>query len=165
MPTLTCDYCPKEVGNEGAKAQHERACEHNPANQQTQTQPAPQTQQQQPQTMDARSAGGSLADLLIAATDDDLPADARAGALRGGLKLVGDAFVRYQEYRTKKNALLDDHARSVDLGDPDELPYPVCGECDYQFDGDDIPMNAETVRCPSCDKLYPIEDREPPVEA
>lgn len=51
MPT--CDYCPRELGNAGAKTQHERSCDKNPANQQdaepAAAEPVREAQTQQPQ--------------------------------------------------------------------------------------------------------------------
>lgn len=156
---LTCRWCGEPKGNAGALAQHESACDHNPDNH-PEVSDVPERQEPaetRPATQRAESAGGTLADALIAATDNDLPADARRDAIRGGLGIVGDAIVRYQTYREQKMQQQRQRAENVEL-EPVKS-YPQC-ECDYQFGPDDIGINDSEVRCPGCDRLYHVRDVE-----
>lgn len=160
---VTCRYCGQSFGNAGAKTNHERACDQNPQSQQAapaQGQPhAPQPAQQQqaqPATYQgADSPGGTLADAAIAAVDDDIPADARRQALKNGLGIVGDAIVRYQSYRERKMQQQRERAANADLEPVTE--YPEC-DCGYQFDGTDVGLNIDEVRCPDCNALYRVVD-------
>lgn len=171
----TCQYCGREFGNEGAKTNHERACDSNPTNQgggqahasqqaQRGQQARPPARQQQPAQQGGQmapanqgaSAGGSLADAFIAMTDGDLPAEQRRDAIKGGLGVVGDMIFRYQEYRERKMDMQRQRAQNVQL--EEETAYPECNECGYQFGAEDIGINDSQVRCPECTKLYTVRD-------
>lgn len=163
-----CQYCGKDCGNEGAKTNHEEACDENPANRGEETTPArrqPREQARPPaQGHDGGgSAGGTLADAFIAATDDDLPAEARRDAIRGGLGIVGDFFVRYQDYRQQKMQQQKQRAENVEL-EPVEA-YPSCRKCEYQFGPEDIGISDTEVRCPDCGELYEVRDATEAEEA
>lgn len=164
----TCRHCNETFGNAGAKANHESACPYNPENAPDQHTRQPQGQQaappaRQPQGEAAPPArrgggagvGGTLVDAAIAVADDDLPQEARRSAIRNGLGMVGDAIFRWQEYRERKMEEQDRRAANVEL--QEVVEYPTC-ECGYQFGGEDIGLNQEKARCPSCDRLYEIID-------
>lgn len=156
-----CRWCGQDFGNAGALTQHERACEGrsaDPVDQNTDkpARPAPQQDSQPAPYQGAESAGGTLVDAAMAVADDDLPAQARGQALKGGLGVVGDMFMRYQEYRDRKMQEQKKRASAVEL--EEVVDFPEC-DCGYQFDGDDIGLNNEQVRCPSCDRLWQIRDQ------
>lgn len=156
-----CQFCGKECGNEGAKSNHEQACPENPANKPQQQQSASQqpvrdSQQAEPaQPHNSTSAGATLAETFIAATDDDLPTGRRAQTLRKGLEIVGDAIDRYTLYRQQKQEQQRQRATNIELEEATE--HPTC-KCGYQFDGDDIGVTDSHVRCPECEALYEIRD-------
>lgn len=163
----TCDYCGETLGNAGACANHERACPYNPENapearQQPQQQQAPRPARRQPQQgqpparQQGRSAGDTLVDTAIAIADDDMPLEVRADAIRGGLGIVGDAIVRYQEYRDRKMEEQRNRAKRAELGEPQE--YPQC-ECGHTFGPEEIGLNQSEVQCPDCTTVYEIVDR------
>lgn len=168
MAELACQYCGKPVGNEGALKQHEDACDHNPNNQPEPKggqEPRRDVPQRREPAQDARPArqgggganlGGTLADAFIAVTDDDLPAEARQDAIKSGLGIVGDAFIRYQNYRQQKMEQQRNRAQNVELEEVNE--FPQCNECEYQFGPEDIGMKDSEVRCPGCSKLYRVND-------
>lgn len=151
-----CQYCGRTIGNEGALAQHEASCNR-----------APETAEA-PTTHDAEAPapateGGRVVDSIIRVFDDDLPATERTQGARGVLGFVMDGVDRYNEYRQRKLEVQDQRAQNVEL-EP-AVEYPACDECGYQFDGDDIGITDEQVRCAGCGKLYHIRDAEPPIDA
>lgn len=158
-----CQYCGKDCGNEGARTNHERACPENPANQGTQNRATPARREPKPsetrpvRQSESASAGGTLADALIAVSDDDAPLEARQKAVKDGLGIIGDAIARYQSYREKKMQQQEMRAESAEL--EEVVEYPVC-ECGYQFGPEEIGINNTQVRCPECRKLWEIKDVE-----
>lgn len=104
-----------------------------------------------------RARGGSdVVGDLVRVFDDDMPARERAEGARGVLGFIAEGAARYQEYRNRKMQEQERRARSVEL-EP-AIDYPECTECGYQFDGDDIGLTDERVRCPGCDALYNVRD-------
>lgn len=169
--TAQCGYCGRDCGNPGARANHEAACDENPDNQEARPRhpsqaadghaPArrdsPAQNAVQRQDAPGQNHGGVLVDAAIALTDDDLPSQTRAKALRSGLGIIGDGIVRYQQYRERKMEEQRSRAKSVELGEPED--YPQC-KCGYTFGPDDIGLTDREVRCPDCSTIYPIRDAE-----
>lgn len=122
--------------------------------------------EQEPRTPERREAsatpatgGGKVAGDLVRVLDPDMPARERAQGAQGILGFIFEGATRYQEYRERKLEEQERRARNVEL-EP-AIEYPDCGECGYQFDGDDIGLNDDRVRCPDCNALYNIRDVEP----
>lgn len=153
MPS--CQYCNRTIGNEGALAQHERACEANPN---TPTDLAPREG-----ASPALAGGDHPVDSLLRVIDDDLPVTERTRGARGIIGYVFDGVDRYNAYRERKMEIQDARARNVDL-EP-AVDYPICSTCDYRFDGNDIGVSDDHVRCPNCHALYAIRDAEKPIDA
>lgn len=161
MPT--CEYCGTELGNEGAKKQHEDACDSNPANRgDGQTRELARADQGRAPARRGGGDGENVVDSFIRLIDDDLPAHERTKGARGVFGAVMEGIDRYQEYREKKMQSQDERARNVDIEQATE--FPAC-ECGYQFGGDDIGLTDDRVRCPECGRLYEIIDPEEPIDA
>lgn len=151
---VTCQYCRRELGNAGARANHERSCDENPANQQRERAPARREPQQQGELAQAdgpAGPGAELADLGIALLDDDVAPEQRGQALGGLLGLAQQGVNRYNQYRQAKMEEQERRAQQVELEKVTELPECECG---YQFDADEIGLNDERVRCPDCNALW-----------
>lgn len=168
----TCQYCGEPFGNAGAKANHERACPHNPENapdtapQQGQA-AAPPTRQPQGQggPMTPAQGGGlgaGLADTLYVLRNfDEMPSDVRRETVSQATSIAGSALNRWLDLREADIQRQEEMAKNAQLEPADE--FPTCPECDYQFDADDL--GGDSVRCPSCDSLFNVTYLEPAAEA
>lgn len=169
MGEADCQHCGKNCGNAGAKTQHEKACPYNPENMpESGGQNVPATQPQTTGQSSAgmvpadgnRTGGADLVDSIVRLTDPEAPTQARAQGAKGVFGFVVNGLERYQEYRETRMEQADARAQSVDLQPADR--YPECIECGHQFDGEDIGLMNEQVKCPGCGKVYDVIDA--PVE-
>lgn len=168
MADLKCQFCGRDCGNAGAKTQHEAACPQNPANAQQEparraggADPPQPGQQETAPAMPSGQGAGELFGSIVRVVDPDLPPEERARGARGVLGFLGDGFQWYQSYRQRKMEEQEMRAQQVELGEPENLPFPKCKNCGYQFDEDDIGLSDNKVRCPECTTLYPIIERSP----
>lgn len=157
---LRCQFCNRELGNEGAKVQHERACDHNPQNQ-IQPQSGRQQLVRQPEveTRPARQqdgGGAGVADTLWVLTNfDEMPPEQRREAINRGSGFLGGLLNRWLDLRDASQNKQQARARNAELEPVVELP--TCTSCEYQFSEDELVGNQ--VRCPSCESLFNINVR------
>lgn len=168
----TCQYCGKDCGNAGGKANHESSCPENPANQNADDGArSAEIRRAEPQGAapapadGAETAGAAAGDLLFTLTHgDDLPPEARANAVSQGIGLLGQVVDRYQRLRFRNEEMKEQRAQQATL--ERAVDYPECGDCGYQFGAEDI-GNDDQVRCPECNALWNItvEQEAPEAEA
>lgn len=159
---LTCQYCGRELGNAGAQTTHERSCDHNPANQ-AEAQ-APATRQTETQTVEVaprEQSGGEIVEAtqnIAALADSDMPTQSRLGALQTILAKGQAAIEGYQNYRREKLALQEDRANNLELVDPEDVI--TCESCGYEITPEQIPLQADRMRCPNeqCQKVWDLKE-------
>lgn len=150
MPS--CQYCSRHIGNEGALAQHENACDANPANQSGR-----ELERVEPAAPPARGAGGgvgtAIADTLYVLMNfDEMPSDARREFVDQTWSIGGAALNRWFDHRERDIERNRKRAGQAQLEPIEELP--VCNECAYQFATDELV--GDEVRCPGCQTLYNV---------
>lgn len=152
-----CQYCGKTIGNEGAKTNHERSCDHNPANQPDQEQvPARRRQPEEaPVTQGAPAdAGAGIADtLFVLANFDEMPSDVRRESIKQGTSILGGVLNRWLDLREANMERQEQRARNAQLEPVEDLPE--CAECGYQFSVEEL--RGDHTRCPGCERLYNVQ--------
>lgn len=155
MPT--CQYCGKAVGNAGALTQHERACDHNPANEEPLREERDRTPARRDEQTTEIARGGApgagIADtLFVLANFDEMPTDVRREAVNQSAGIIGNAVNRWLDLRERSIENKRNRARNAELDPIEELPS--CPECGYQFKTDDL--TSEEVQCPECNGVYAV---------
>jgi len=105
-----------------------------------------------------QQGGGNMVADVFAVADSDVPAQRRAEAAQGLLGQAGSIIAEFTRYQEQKREAQQARAEQVELQKSD---LPTCEECQYQFTGEDIPLNASRVRCPACGSVYDLIDGSP----
>lgn len=92
---------------------------------------------------------------LFAIADDDVPTQRRAQAVEGVLGKAGSIISKFVQYQDQKQQAQAERAKQVEI---EKADLPECGECGYQFAGEDIPLQATQIRCPECHSVYNLKD-------
>lgn len=109
-----------------------------------------------PARQEERSMSGTQT--AIALLDDDVGAEKRAEAAQNAAGVLGNVAGELLRYRDQKKQAKDQRAQNVELEPADK--YPEC-ECGYQFDGGDIGLKDDSVKCPECGAIYNVRDAAP----
>lgn len=117
----------------------------------------PARKPQQQETAPAQAGGGGMSgtQTAIALLDSDVDTEKRAEAVDQAAGIIGNAARELLNYQNQKKQAQDQRAQNAEL--EKAVQYPEC-ECGYQFDGEDIGLSDETVRCPDCDMMWNVVD-------